>query len=507
VGGVGKEDEDMIRTTTAHSAPELPVVVIGAGPVGLAAAAHLTDRGLPFLVLEAGDRVGAAVHGWGHIRTFTPWQYLADPTAEKLLAPTGWARPVTPVPPTGDELVEQYLEPLAGVLGDAVRLGHRVVAVSRDGMDKSRTVGRGDRPFLVRVQDSAGAVTELRARAVLDASGTWEQRNPLGSSGLPALGEEQAAPFLVGALPDVLGRDRARFAGRRTLVVGSGHSAANTLLSLGRLAASLPGTQIVWAIRGASPSKVYGGGAADELAARGQLGTDLRALVDSGAIRLVPGFATTALEVDRDTVTVVGLVNGEELRIHGVHNVAAATGFRPELAMLSEVQLDLHPALEAPTQLAPLIDPQFHSCGTVPPHGHRELAHPDEGFFVAGMKSYGRAPTFLITTGNEQVRSIVAAIAGDLAAADEIQLVLPETGVCSVTVQGEGEAAAGGCCGSETGVDGPAVPAEAHRPRPEGVPAQGFTTGLPGGGLVAELALADDRASAGSCGTGGCCGG
>jgi thioredoxin reductase len=460
----------------------LPVAVIGAGPIGLAAAAHLRERGLPVVVLEAGERVGAAVRGWGHIRTFTPWEYIADAAAEKLLAPTGWQRPATPVPPTGDELAEHYLEPLATVLGDVVRTRARVVAVTRDGMDKARTLGRADRPFLLRLADGG----ELRARAVIDASGTWEQRNPLGGSGLPARGEAEAhaAGVLVGPLPDVLGRDRERFAGRRTLVVGAGHSAANTLLALGALAAEAPGTSIVWALRSGDPQRVYGGGEADELAARGALGTDLRRLVESGAVELHTGFAIDALEVQGDTVSVLA----GSRRLDGLHHVAAATGFRPNLSMLSELQLDLHPALEAPTRLAPLVDPQFHSCGTVPPHGHRDLAHPDEGFYVVGMKSYGRAPTFLITTGNEQVRSIAAALAGDLAAADEVQLVLPETGVCSVGPTGEDVATAGGCCGPE-------LPDEAHRERPAGVPAQGFTTGLPGGGQVAALA------------GGGCCAG
>jgi glycine/D-amino acid oxidase-like deaminating enzyme len=484
--------------TAPAPAPQLPVAVVGAGPVGLAAAAHLADRGLPFVVLEAGDRVGAAVRGWGHVRTFTPWQWITDPAAERLLAPTGWARPATPVPPTGDELVAHYLEPLAAVLGDAVRLGSRVVAVTRDGMDKTRTVGRAERPFVLRVQDVSGRTSELRASSVLDASGTWGQRNPLGAAGLPALGEQEAGAFLVGPLPDALGRERARFAGRRTLVVGAGHSAAGTLLALGRLAVSEPGTSVVWAIRGSSPDAVYGGGTADELPARGQLGSDLRGLVESGAVELVTGLAITALEVDGDTVTVFGTVDGRERRIAGVHSVAAATGFRPDLGMLSEVQLDLSPALEAPARLAPLIDPQFHSCGTVPPHGHRDLAHPDQGLYVVGSKSYGRAPTFLIPTGNEQVRSVVAALAGDLAAADDVQLVLPETGVCSVDARGVDTAASGGCCGSDTGVDDLAALDTADRSRPDGVPAQGFPTGLPGGGRGAELALADQ-------GTGGCC--
>jgi thioredoxin reductase len=491
---------------------ELPVVVIGAGPVGLAAAAHLTARGMTPLVLEAGDTVGAAMRAWAHVRTFTPWQYIVDAAAEKLLAPTGWTRPGGEVPPTGAEILEAYLEPLATALGrDVVRTGARVVAVSRDGLDKSRTLGRESRPFLIRTRGADGALTDIRARAVIDASGTWEQRNPLGASGLPALGEPDAATlgFLAGPLPDVLGADRPRFAGRRTLVVGMGHSAANTLLNLAQLSREEPDTQIVWAIRGTDARRLFGGGEADQLPDRGKLGTDLRSLVLSGAIEHVTGFSITALEraADGQTVTVVGQTADGERRIDGMHHVAAATGFRPDLAMLAEVRLDLNSGLDAPVQLAPLVDPAFHSCGTVPPHGHRELAHPGEpDLYVVGMKSYGRAPTFLITTGNEQVRSIAAHLAGDDAAADEVQLVLPETGVCSVNLAlTDDQRAAVGCCGTEA-----AAPAEqaaggcgtsscgtaaaeaaeaevdaAHAAWANGEARQGFATGV-GGGRIAD---------------------
>ncbi|HEX5522562.1 MAG TPA: FAD-dependent oxidoreductase, partial [Pedococcus sp.] len=420
----------------AQADAALPVVVIGAGPVGLAAAAHLKDRGLPVVVLEAGERVGAAMSQWGHIRTFTPWQYIVDATAEKVLAPTGWTRPAERQSPTGAEIVERYLVPLAAALGDTVRTGTRVLAVSREGLDRSRSVGRQDRPFVVRVRRADGPVEDLRARAVIDASGTWGQSNPLGASGLPALGEARAAAagFLTGPLPDVLGADRARFAGRTTLVVGMGHSAANTLVALAQLAREVPGTRIMWAIRSTSARRVLGGGAADQLPDRGRLGSDLADLVATGAVQYLTAFSTRELRpaADGSTVTVVGDTAEGELAVEGVHNVVAATGFRPDLGVLSELRLDLDPGLEAPRAIGPLVDPAFHSCGTVAPHGWRELAHEGEpGFFVVGMKSYGRAPTFLITTGNEQVRSIVAHLAGDAVAADEVQLVLPQTGVCS----------------------------------------------------------------------------
>jgi hypothetical protein len=459
----------------------LPVVVIGAGPVGLAAAAHLLERGLEPLVLEAGDDVGSAVSEWGHVRLFSPWEYDVDAAAARLLEPTGWQLPDRDALPTGAELVGSYLAPLARTpqLAPRIRTGTRVLAVTRHGVDKTRTVGREGRPYLVRtVQD--GAVVDIHARAVIDASGTWGHSNPLGVAGLPAPGEDRAAPWLVGPLPDVLGSDRKRFAGRHTLVVGMGHSAANTLLALVQLREEEPGTEITWAIRGRSPARLYGGGDADGLPARGLLGSTLKAAVATGAVTLVREFQLTALTPPADApgpLTVTGTArDGEPITLH-VDALAAATGFRPDLDLLREVRLDLDPAVEAPAQLAPLIDPNFHSCGTVPPHGEQLLRHPDEGFYIVGMKSYGRAPTFLLATGYEQVRSIAAALAGDSESAERVELHLPSTGVCSTDLgaresaetaeapscgtRGVGfstgsvhgyaaEEADGGCCGSGT---------------------------------------------------------
>ncbi|WP_329518913.1 FAD-dependent oxidoreductase [Spirillospora sp. NBC_01491] len=441
----------------------LPVVVIGAGPIGLAAASHLAERGRDFIVLEAGDTAGAAVSQWGHVRLFSPWRYDTDAAARRLLEPTGWALPAPEALPTGAELVRDYLAPLAAVpaLASRIRTGTRVVAVSRQGVDATRTIGRDEHPLLVRTLDAAGRVRDITARAVIDASGTWGRSNPLGHSGLPAPGEEQAAPYLTGPLPDVLGRDRDRFAGRHSLVVGMGHSAANTLLALAELAEAEPGTRITWAVRGDSVARLYGGGDADGLPARGALGSRLKKAVDAGAIELIraftiTGFAAPAGGPAAGSLTVSGTTSAGE-RLISTATVVAATGFRPDLDMLREVRVELDPATEAPVRLAPMIDPDFHSCGTVPPHGERDLAHPESGFYIAGMKSYGRAPTFLMATGYEQVRSIVAALAGDRAAADAVELDLPETGVCSTDLPGEDEA--GGGCGSSCGTE-PATLAE-----------------------------------------------
>ncbi|ABP53112.1 FAD-dependent oxidoreductase [Salinispora tropica] len=418
----------------------LPVVVIGAGPVGLSAAAHLHERGLPFLVLEAGDTAGAAVRQWGHVRVFSPWRYDIDPAARRLLEDADWVAPDLDALPTGAELSAEYLQPLAELpqLKPHLRYGARVEAISRLGLDRLRTAGRDTTPFLVRLADGE----EMLARAVIDASGTWGTPNVLGASGLPAHGEADARAYLEHALPDVLGADRDRFAGRHTLVVGAGHSAANTLLSLADLAIEQSGTEVTWAIRTASPSRAYGGGDADALPARGALGSRLRAHVDAGQIRLLTGFSVHALTPTDSRVTVVVRHGDGSEESLTVDRIVAATGFRPDHCIAAELRLDLDPVMGATRALAPLIDPNEHSCGTVPPHGVDELTHPEVGYYAVGMKSYGRAPTFLMATGYEQARSVVAALAGDWAAARDVQLDLPETGVCN---SNPADPPAGGC--------------------------------------------------------------
>jgi hypothetical protein len=421
---------------------DLPVVVIGAGPVGLAAAAHLVSRGLRPLVVEAGDDVAANVRSWGHVRLFSPWRYDVDRAARALLEAEGWTAPDDDAMPTGTELVERYLRPLARVpaIASGIRLRSRVVAITRRDFDLVRTKNRGHSRFVVRVTEG-GLEKDIEARAVIDASGTWGSPNPLGASGLPAHGENAVRDLIAYGIPDVLGVERSTYAGRTTLVVGAGHSAANAILALAELAKTAPGTRIVWATRGADLKRAFGGGAADGLPARGQLGSDLRSLVDAGALTLVTGFRIHAIRMVASSLAVVGTRDGVVHTIEGVERIVAATGQRPDLSILRELRVELDPALECARALGPLIDPNEHSCGTVRPHGAVELAHPEPDFYVIGNKSYGRAPTFLLATGYEQARSVVAMLAGDREAAMRVELDLPETGVCEV-----GPAAKGSCC-------------------------------------------------------------
>ncbi len=425
----------------------LPVAVIGAGPVGLAAAAHLVMRGILVKVYEAGDAVGANMRDWGHVRVFTPWRYCVDPAAMTLLERQGWRLPEPDVFPTGGEIVTKYLEPLAATpeLAGVIETGARVVAISRLGLDKVVSRGREERPFVLSIKTATGSRRDL-ARAVIDASGTWANPNPLGASGLPADGEAEFSDWIAYGIPDVLGRHRNIYAGRTTLVVGAGHSAANALLDLTRLAGTDSATTAIWATRSTNLIRIYGGGDADQLPARGELGADTRDLVESGRVPLVAGFAILAIRKKDGRLLVDGETAEGPRTIGPVDRIVASTGQRPDLSLARELRLDLDPWLESTKALGPLIDPNEHYCGSVPPHGHRELAHLEPGFYTVGIKSYGRAPTFLLLTGYEQVRSVAAALAGDIAAADNVQLVLPETWVC-VTNFGVEESETSGCCG------------------------------------------------------------
>jgi thioredoxin reductase len=419
------------------------VAIIGAGPVGLAAAAHVLERGMTPVVLEAGPEIGHAVRQWRHVQLFSPWEYNVDRAAAGLLAKAGWNSPDPDLYPTGSELIEHYLEPLATrtPLKDHIRTRSRVTDISRVGFDKLKTKGREAAPFELRYQNGSGP-DSLTADAVIDASGTWFSQNPAGANGLRAVGETEMAGSIAYGMPDVLGSDRARYSGRTVAVLGAGHSAIGTLIDLARIAEQSPGTQPIWLLRGNTPEKAFGGGANDKLAARGELGAAFAARVAAGQIAVETEFRLSHLGRDGDRLRLgAGSARG------GRHVIAdeliVATGFRPEFGLLRELRIQLDSAIECPVALAPLIDPNEHSCGTVRPHGAAELAQDEPGFYFAGMKSYGRAPTFLMITGYEQVRSIAAAIAGDHVAAARVELVLPETGVCS---RGAAPKAAE-CCG------------------------------------------------------------
>ena len=431
-----------------------PLVIIGAGPIGLAAAANAAERGIDFVVLESGPAAGAAISEWGHVRLFSAWSELIDPAARRLLDGSGsWSAPDETGYPTGGEWRTHYLQPLAAVLDTtdrgSVRYDARVVGVGRAGRDLLVDSGREQDPFAVHIETAEGP-ERLLAGAVVDASGTWRQPNPLGADGYPALGERENAHRITYGTPDFADPGVAeRYAGKHVAVAGKGASAQGALIGLARIAARDPETRVTWLLRRPSVGDAFGGGDNDQLEERGKLGQAAKAAASSGRVSSVTQFRTESVSAEADGRLTLVSTGGQ--RVEGVDEVIVVTGYRPDFGFLSEVRLDLDPALGSPRVLADQIHPDHHSCGDVQPHGYRELAQPEQGLYLVGMKSYGRAPSFLAMTGFEQVRSVVAALDGDLEAAGRVELVLPETGVCNgagAFDDPDAVTVGGGCCGS-----------------------------------------------------------
>ena len=424
---------------------EKTVAIIGAGPVGLAAAAHVMERGMTPIVLEAGSEAGHSVRQWQHVQLFSPWEYNVDKAAARLLAPMGWNSPDPGVYPTGAELLDRYIEPLATntALHDVIRTNSRVSAVGRAGFDKAKTKGREAAPSRsVPERQGSGDAASRRGHRCLGhveiAKSGWRRR--------AARDRRARSPARIAyGMPDVLGRDRKRYAGKTVAV--RGRRAFGYRDSDG---SDRPGAAGVRHATGLAAQRRQSGEGLRRRSQR-QAGRPGRTRCPFRfARRGRPGPGRGRLSGRRGLrgrrpakdPDIVRMLRAQRRRRRTDRSDRLPSGpLVPE-----QIRLRLDPAIDAPVALAPLIDPNEHSCGTVRPHGARELAQDDPGFYIAGIKSYGRAPTFLMITGYEQVRSIVADIDGDKEAAARVELELPETGVCTrAGVEGGGSSV--GCCG------------------------------------------------------------
>lgn len=423
----------------------LPVAIIGAGPVGLAAAAHLKVRNQPFMVFEGGSTVASNILSWAHIRVFSPWRYNIDKAARQLLNDSNWQSPDEEALPTGQELYDRYFKPLSDLpsMKPHIFLGAKVLSIGKMNLDKMKTWGREQLPFVVQVLHEQ-EIKLYQVKAVIDASGTWNSPNPIGSGGVYAIGEVESGDKIFCGIPDILGRHSDRYKNKKVLVVGSGHSSINAILELHKLKDKFTDTEIHWVLRKKSVRDIYGGQENDALEARGALGIKIEALVNNERVNVYTPFQIQQILSRDHKLAVVGFQGDQKFALPGIDEIISNTGSRPDFSLLREIRLSIDPSLESVGEIAELIDPNIHSCGTVRPHGEKELRQPDKYFYIAGSKSYGRAPTFLMATGYEQVRSIAAAIDGDMEAALNVELDLPETGVCSVDSGGTA------CCGAES---------------------------------------------------------
>lgn len=405
----------------------LPTVIIGAGPVGLAAAAHLNAYNQRFLLLEKGYQAGSNILEWGHVRLFSPWEFNIDQTTRKLLLQTNWSEPDGEQLPTGFELVNEYLEPLSNhpSIKEHIQYNAEVMHITRKNTDKMKNASREKQPFVIYVRID-GTVRKIEAKAVIDATGTWNNPNPPFADGIWR--SETLKKKTHTYIPDIK-KEEELFINKHVAVIGSGHSALNTLNDLTLLKDKYPETQISWIIRKKHAQEAFGGEEDDELEARGALGTRTHKLVDNGLVDVYSNFYVEDITEHNGYYIIE---SSEGTIIDQVDEIVVNTGARPNFSFLKELRLDIHEAVESTKALAPLIDPNIHSCGTVRPHGEKELRQPEPGLYITGVKSYGRAPTFLMTTGYEQVRSIAAYLAGDFEEAKKVKLKLPQTGVCQV---------------------------------------------------------------------------
>ncbi|WP_433945162.1 NAD(P)-binding domain-containing protein [Paenibacillus sp. SN-8-1] len=430
---------------------QLPVAIVGGGPLALAAAAQLVRRKLPFVLFEKGSDVGASVLSWKHVRMFSAWEFNIDSAARELLLQSGWLEPNPTDLPKGYDLVELYLKPLSQL--DSIKpnlyLNAEVTAVYRKDMDRMKTLGREKAPFILEYNQD-GLTGKVEASAVIDATGTWLSPNPMTASGRISVGELKYSEHIRYGIPDILDTDSRKYAGKNVAVIGSGHSAIQSLTLLHQLQQREEQTQIHWVLRKQQVSEAFGGGENDGLLARGELGLKANRFVQEGKVKVHTPFLVQEVREDHGTrkLTLIGRQSGEQSEIPHLDEIIVATGSRPDFSFLSELRYTTDSAIECVAQLANLIDPNIHSCGTVRPHGEAELRQPEKNLYIVGAKSYGRAPTFLLATGYEQVRSVVAALAGDFVAARKVKLKLPQTGVCSVSKRNISVQAETGCCGS-----------------------------------------------------------
>jgi hypothetical protein len=395
------------------------MAILGAGPIGLEAAIYARALGYDPVVYERGD-AGEHVRRWGFIRLFSPWKLETSPLGLEEVRRSGGTEPDPESCPTGLELIESYLAPLARSLGDRLRTGVEVAAISKVGLLKGENIGgrlRARAPFRLLLRKN-GEEEEALADIVIDATGVYGNPSYLGDGGIPALGEIAARDAIRYHLADVNGEERAEFAGKSVLVVGAGHGAATSLLDLAALAADAPGTEVIWARRstGPDPLPVL---AADPLPERSRLGREANRIAAEPppGVTVLSGVAVQSIarREGRLAVTFRPIDGGALPYTAAVDRIIANVGYRPSMAMLRELQVHYCYASEGPMSLAAALLGQGRGgdCLLQSSHGAETLKNPEPGFFIAGAKSYGRRNDFLLRVGREQVRDIFRLIEDD----------------------------------------------------------------------------------------------
>jgi hypothetical protein len=361
------------------------------------------------------------------VRLFTPWDLDVSPRARRRLGAAGWEPPAGDACPTGRELVERAVAPLAALpeIAPHLRLGSRVVEVSRDGLVKSDEIGTGrraDHPFRLLVERGAGGTTERieRADVVLDATGTWNHPNRLGDGGIPAPGERDLDAEIVRHLPDLepAAAEAGGWAGKTVLLAGAGHSAQTAARDLAELARRRPGTRVVWALRDEEPT--WGRVAGDPLSERARLADDAAALAAgaSPAVEVRRGVVVEALDRENGRLRVLlRRRDGSTLPV-AADRVLSLTGYVGDHRLYRQLQVHECYATSGPMNLSAALLSAGGAggggdCLAQTGHGVETLVNPEPGFFLLGAKSYGRNATFLMRVGWQQVDEIFGSLSAE----------------------------------------------------------------------------------------------
>ena len=394
---------------------ELKIAILGSGPTGLEAALAAAERGLPFTLYEATPGVAGHVRAWGHVSLFTPWSMNVSPRMRAALEAAGVPVPDGDRCPTGDELVDRLLAPLAALPGIApnLRLSSRIVAIGREGLLKHEeisTSARSAQPFRLLVSDSDGCERIEHATLVIDTTGTYSNPNMLGDGGIPAPGELALDGWVRRSLPNFA--QEGDWAGKTILLIGGGHSAQTAVRDLARLAEQAPGTRVIWAMRNAVHS--CGADDTDVLPERGRLLREAAELANGGspAIEVKPGVAVESLRRKGGRVE-VSLRSADGLETVTVDRILSLTGFVPDDRMYRQLQIHECYAFSAPMKLSAALLGSAGGggdCLSQTSHGADTLVNPEPNFYILGIKSYGRNTNFLMRVGWEQVGEVFGRI-------------------------------------------------------------------------------------------------
>lgn len=347
------------------------VLIIGAGPIGLAMASRLTLANIPFLILEKGRSAGSNILSWGHVNLFTNWKESVDDQSVKLLSNQGIDIKLPNSNPSGADFVNDYLIKLASLIpNDQIHYNSEVKSVQLNDFQTE---------FLVKYVYQ-GTTEMIKTKYVFDASGTWQSPNSLVKN------QNEYQDYICTGIPDVNFTNSLE-SGSKIAIVGSGHSAMNSILQL----SSRKDLKLIWIIRSSKPrfglSKVGGKSR--------NLENEIKSLIDKGALELKGGFQIDKLQIENQKLNIES--NNRDF-VTGVHKVISNIGSLPNHGLLLNLDLTLDTKYLVPIELAGKINPALHSCDTVSFDFQDTLAT-ESNYFLIGSKTFGKASNFLLSKG------------------------------------------------------------------------------------------------------------